>query len=189
VGQKVSFWRGEVGRVAPNPLERDFSARKSNEKWVTDVTEFNVLRHKLYLSPIMDLYNGEVVAYQMSTRPAFELVGTMRKKAPAKLTPWDTPSLHTDQGWQYQMQVFRSTLLQNGLAQSMPREANCYENAAMASVFGTLKSAFLRLNRFESIAALKALVAQYIHYNNHERIKLKLNGLSPVVYRTQPLQP
>ncbi|WP_156923786.1 IS3 family transposase [Burkholderia sp. WSM2232] len=184
--KKYRSWRGEVGRIAPNLLNREFSAQQPNQKWVTDVTEFNVLGQKLYLSPVMDLYNGEIVSYQMSERPVFELVRSMLKKALAKLGSNERPLLHSDQGWQYQMSAYRRMLDQRGLTQSMSRKANCHDNAAIESFFGTLKSEFFRLNRFESIDALKAGIKQYIHYYNHKRIKLKLKGLSPVMYRTQP---
>lgn len=187
--KKYRAWRGEVGRIAKNLMNREFCAQKPNQKWVTDVTEFNVLGQKLYLSPIMDLYNAEIVAYEMNTRPVFELVSRMLKKALAKLSDRDKPMLHSDQGWQYQMPAYRRLLDQNGLTQSMSRRANCYDNAAMESFFGTLKSEFFRLNKFESIEELKAGIKQYIHYYNHKRIKLKLNGLSPVMYRTQPTRP
>lgn len=184
--KKYRSWRGEVGRIAPNLLNREFSAQQPNQKWVTDVTEFNVLGSKLYLSPVMDLYNGEIVAYQMNERPVFELVSSMVKKALAKLGRDEKPLLHSDQGWQYQMPAYRSMLGKRGLTQSMSRKANCYDNAAMEGFFGILKAEFFRLNRFESIDALKAGIRQYIHYYNHERIKLKLKGLSPVMYRTRP---
>jgi putative transposase len=184
--KKYRSWRGEVGRIAPNLLNREFSVQQPNQKWVTDVTEFNVLGQKLYLSPVMDLYNGEIVAYQMSERPVFELVRTMLKKALAKLGSNENPMLHSDQGWQYQMSAYRRMLEKRGLTQSMSRRANCHDNAAMESFFGTLKSEFFHLNTFESIDALKAGIKQYIHYYNHKRIKLKLKGLSPVMYRTQP---
>lgn len=187
--KKYRSWRGEVGRIAPNLLNREFSAQQPNQKWVTDVTEFNVLGQKLYLSPVLDLYNGEIVAYQMNTRPVFELVSGMLRKALTRLGNKDRPLLHSDQGWQYQMPAYRQLLARHGLTQSMSRRANCYDNAAMESFFGTLKSEFFRLNRFESIDALKAGIRQYIHYYNHQRIKLKLNGLSPVMYRTQPSRP
>jgi putative transposase len=94
--KKYRSWRGEVGRIAPNLLNREFSAQKPNQKWVTDVTEFNVLGQKLYLSPVMDLYNGEIVAYQMNTRPVFELVRGMLGKALARLGPREAPLLHSD---------------------------------------------------------------------------------------------
>ncbi len=80
--KKYRAWRGEIGTAAPNLLQRQFKATGANQKWVTDVTEFKVNGQKLYLSPVMDLYNGEIVAYQMDRRPSFELVNSMLKTTP-----------------------------------------------------------------------------------------------------------
>ena len=157
-----------------------------NHKWVTDVTEFNVRGEKLYLSPVLDLYNGEIVAYEMQKRPLYALVGNMLQKALAKLKEDESPLLHSDQGWHYQMASYGRKLAVRGLTQSMSRKGNCLDNAAMESFFGTLKSEFFYLNKFESIEQLEEGVRQYIHYYNHERITTKLTGLSPVQYRTQP---
>ncbi|WP_347468663.1 IS3 family transposase [Burkholderia stagnalis] len=185
--KKYRSWRGEVGKAAPNLLQRRFDAARPNQKWVTDVTEFNVGGQKLYLSPVMDLYNGEIVAYQMERRPSFELVRGMLKKALAKLGRKERPLLHSDQGWQYRMPKFRRLLKRRKLTQSMSRKGNCLDNAAMESFFGTLKSECFRLERFTCVDQLRDALERYIHYYNHERIKLKLKGLSPVQYRTQPL--
>ena len=184
--RKYRSYRGQLGAV-PNVLARQFHAEAPNQKWVTDVTEFNVRGDKLYLSPVMDLYNGEVVAYEMQKRPLFPLVGNMLTKALARLSHWEKPLLHSDQGWQYQMPAYRRQLADRGLTQSMSRKGNCLDNAAMESFFGTLKSEFFHLNRFDSIEQLQAGIRRYIHYYNHQRIKIKLKGLSPVQYRTQPL--
>jgi len=185
--KRYRSWRGEVGRIAPNLLGREFEAHAPNQKWVTDVTEFNVNGQKLYLSPVLDLYNGEIVAWQTARNPSFELVSGMLKKALARLRSSDAPLLHSDQGWQYQMSAWRHTLAMHRVRQSMSRRGNCLDNAAMESFFATLKSEFFRLNRFTSVEQLQAGLRRYIHYYNHERIKLKLKGLSPVQYRTQPL--
>lgn len=185
--KKYRSYRGEVGRVAPNLLKRKFNAQRPNQKWVTDVTEFNVGGQKLYLSPVMDLYNGEIIAWQTDRRPTFELVSGMLKKAVTRLSSTDRPMLHSDQGWQYQMSAYRRLLGQHSLTQSMSRKGNCLDNAAMESFFGTLKSECYKLQRFTSVEQLQAAVADYIHYYNHDRIKRKLKGLSPVQYRTQPL--
>lgn len=184
--KKYRSYKGTVGRIAPNVLQRQFEAGSLNEKWVTDVTEFNVAGEKLYLSPVMDLYNGEIVAFETSKRPAFSMVGGMLKKAFARLKLTEKPMLHSDQGWHYQMPLYRRMLADRGLTQSMSRKANCLDNAAMESFFGTLKSEFFYLNKFANIDELQAGIKQYIHYYNHDRIKLKLKGLSPVQYRTQP---
>lgn len=183
--KKYRSYRGEYA-PSPNLLNRQFEAAQPNEKWVTDVTEFKVGGEKLYLSPVMDLYNGEIVAYEMQKRPLFSLVANMLKKALAKLKQGAAGLLlHSDQGWQYQMAAYRKKLVDHGLMQSMSRKGNCLDNAAMESFFGTLKSEFFHLNKFASVDELQAGLRDYIHYYNHQRIKLKLKGLSPVEYRTQ----
>jgi putative transposase len=184
--KKYRSYKGPVGQVAPNLLKREFTANRVNEKWVTDVTEFKVAGEKLYLSPVMDLYNGEIVAFETAKRPEFNLVSMMLNKALTRLKPQEKPMLHSDQGWHYQMPAYRRTLVESGLTQSMSRKANCLDNAAMESFFGTLKSEYFYLNKFASVDELQAGLKQYIHYYNHDRIKLKLKGLSPVQYRTQP---
>jgi putative transposase len=185
--KRYRSFKGEVGRAAPNELQRRFDADSANQKWVTDVTEFNVAGEKLYLSPILDLYNGEIVAFETSKRPVFNLVDSMLKKALARLSPDEKPMLHSDQGWQYRMPAYQRQLRERQLVQSMSRKGNCYDNAAMESFFGVLKSEFFYLNQFDSVDALRDGLVDYIHYYNHDRIKLKLKGLSPVQYRTQPL--
>ena len=184
--KKYRSYKGLVGKIAPDLLQRKFTATRPNEKWVTDVTEFKVGSEKLFLSPVLDLYNGEIVAYEMAKRPVFELVGKMLEKALLRLKKRDKPIVHSDQGWQYQMSQYRALLKKKKLTQSMSRRGNCLDNAAMESFFGTLKSEFFYLNKFASIDELQAGLTHYIHYYNHDRIKLKLKGLSPVQYRTQP---
>src|SRR5690606_35604603 len=151
----------------PNLLARQFQADQPNQKWVTDVTEFNVRGEKLYLSPVMDLYNGEIVSYSIQQRPQFSLISRMLKQALAKLTGNQAPVLHSDQGWPYQMPAYRRQLAARGLTQSMSRKGNCLDNAAMESFFGTLKSELFYLNHFESIDQLQADIHEYIHYYNH----------------------
>ena len=189
--KKYRSYRGQFHAEVPNVLNRQFQADQPNQKWVTDVTEFNVRGEKLYLSPVMDLYNGEIVAYETQKRPHLPLVSNMLKKALCKLAlckldDASTPLLHSDQGWHYQMPAYRRQLAEHGLTQSMSRKGNCLDNAAMESFFATLKSEFFYLNQFESVERLDDGLQHYIHYYNHERIKAKLKGLSPVQYRTQP---
>jgi putative transposase len=85
---------GEIGHAAPNVLQRQFEAKSVNQKWVTDVTEFNVAGEKLYLSAVMDLYNREIIEFEAAKRPAFELVSSMLKKALAKVTATEKPIIH-----------------------------------------------------------------------------------------------
>jgi len=180
-------YKGSVGRTAPDLIKRQFTAQAINQKWVTDVTEFNVAGEKLYLSPIMDLYNGEIIAFETARRPIFKLVESMLSKALNQLKHNERPILHSDQGWHYQMPAYRSRLQKRGIDQSMSRKGNCLDNAAMESFFAVLKSEFFHPNRFESIQSLKDGIKDYIHDYNHHRIKLKRKGLSPVQYRSQPL--
>jgi putative transposase len=185
--KKYSSYRGDAGDAAPNVLQRQFKAEGANQKWVTDVTEFNVAGEKLYLSPVMDLYNGEIIAFETARRPAFELVSTMLNKALARLRANDQLTLHSDQGWQYRMPAYQRALRHRQVVQSMSRKGNCLDNAAMESFFAVLKTEFFYLNKFSSIDELQTGLRQYIHYYNHDRIKTTLKGLSPVQYRTQPL--
>lgn len=187
--RKYRSYRGAGHVLVANILQREFEACRPNEKWVTDVSEFNVRGEKLYLSPVMDLYNGEIVAYEMAGTPQYKLVDTMLSKALKKLGGEEKLLLHSDQGWQYQMSAYRRTLEKHGLVQSMSRKGNCLDNAAMESFFGTLKSECFYLSKFSSIDQLKMALRKYIHYYNHHRIKTKLKGLSPVQYRTQAFGP
>lgn len=183
--KKYRAYKGPMGETSPNTLARRFEAEKPNQKWVTDVTEFKVAGKKLYLSPILDLYNGEIVAYQTAIRPQYALVGDMLERALERLPEGAKPMLHSDQGWHYRHSKYRERLEQAGLEQSMSRKGNCYDNATMESFFGTLKSEFYYRESFDNEAQLQAGLDQYIHYYNHKRIKTKLGGLSPVEYRAR----
>ena len=167
----------------PNVLQRDFFAEAPNQKWVTDVTEFNVHGQKLYLSACMDLYNGEIIAHRMARRPVFDLVSDTLQEALARSACAFELIVHSDQGWHYKMQPYRALLAFHGVRQSMSRRGNCFDNAVIESFFGTLKAEYYHLETHDGIAALEAGVHDYIRYYNHERIKLGLQGLSPVVYR------
>lgn len=186
--KRYKSYRGAIGKVAPNSLSREFKANMPCEKWVTDVTEFAVQGEKVYFSPMLDLYNGEVIAYQIQSRPTYDLVGKMLVKALRRLKPAQTPLIHSDQGWQYQMPAFQRDLKARGAEQSMSRKGNCLDNAVIESFFGILKRELFHGKQFESVACFIRELKAYIRYYNHDRIKLKLNGLSPVQYRTQSLK-
>ncbi len=167
----------------PNILQRDFSATALNQKWVTDVTEFNVNGQKLYLSACMDLYNGEIVAHRMARCPVFDLVSCTLQAALQRVKTAAGLVVHSDQGWHYKMGPYQAMLAQHHVTQSMSRKGNCLDNAAIESFFGTLKAEFFHLTKFDCLAQLETGVHDYIDYYNHERIKLGLQGLSPVAYR------
>jgi transposase InsO family protein len=181
--KKYKSYKGTVGKIAPNILDRNFHAEKPNEKWVTDITEFKLFGEKLYFSPILDLFNSEIITYTIGSRPTYSLVSTMLDQAFEHLTDEDTLLLHSDQGWHYQMKQYRHALKEHGITQSMSRKGNCYDNAVIENFFGIMKSEFLYLKEFESVDHFKQELARYIEYYNHKRIKTKLKGMSPVQYR------
>ena len=181
--KKYRSYKGEVGKIASNLLNRDFHAEKPNQKWVTDVTEFSLFGEKLYLSPILDLHSSDLISYIISDRPVLSMVTTMLDKAFAKLDKKSTPILHSDQGWQYRHRWYQYQLKASGVVQSMSRRGNCLDNACAECFFGTLKSECFYLNKFNNIEELKTALSDYIHYYNNQRISIKLKGLSPVEYR------
>lgn len=138
--QKYKSYKGEVGKICDNLLNREFEAGNPNEKWVTDVTEFKVHSEKLYLSPIVDLFNGEVISYNLSRHPVFAQVVDMLEKAFNKIPDNTNLILHTDQGWQYQMKKYQYLLKEKGIRQSMSRKGNCLDNSLVENFFGLLKS-------------------------------------------------
>ena len=183
--KKYRSYRGEVGKIAPNLLKRDFRAVKPNSKWATDITEFKLLGQKLYLSPIMDLFNGEIISYSLSKSPNFNQITEMLKDAFQKIPANSQLILHSDQGWQYQMRVYQKMLKDKGIRQSMSRKGNCYDNSVIENFFGILKSEFYHNQKFSSVECFTNELSDYIDYYNNRRIKVKLKGLSPVQFRTQ----
>lgn len=183
--KKYKSYKGEHGRIAPNILDRGFKADQPNQKWATDVTEFNVSGQKLYLSPVIDLYNQEIVCYELSERPNFKSIMNMMDKALKKAGQTNSLLLHSDQGWQYQMKQYQYLLKENGITQSMSRRGNCLDNAIIENFFGILKSELFYLKKYTSVSQLKKEIDEYIYYYNNERIKLNLNGMSPIKYRAQ----
>ena len=185
--KKYRSYKGEVGKIAPNLLNRDFRAEKPNQKWVTDVTEFSLFGQKLYLSPILDLHNSYLVSYTISERPVLSMVTTMLEKAYETIPDGTNLILHSDQGWQYQHKAYQRMLRKKGIRQSMSRKGNCLDNAVMENFFGLLKSELLYLQKFESMEHFKQELIAYLDYYNNRRIKAKLKGLPPAIHRQQAL--
>lgn len=185
--KKYRSYKGEVGRTAPNLLNRDFAADRPNQKWVTDVTEFSLFGEKLYLSPILDLHSRDLVSYTISDRPVLSMVTTMLDKAFEKLPDGTNLLLHSDQGWQYQHKQYQRMLREKGIRQSMSRKGNCLDNAVMENFFGLLKSELLYLQTFDSMEHFKQELLKYLDYYNNKRIKEKLKGLPPALHRQQAL--
>jgi len=185
--RKYRSYKGAVGLAAENLLDRNFLAATPNSKWVTDVTEFHILGQKQYLSPLIDLFNGEVISYELAPSPALSLVTTMLDKALATLDKSAKPMIHSDQGWHYRHVVYQGKLKSRGLTQSMSRKGNCLDNAVAENFFGHFKEEFLRARTFTSMNHFRSELDTYMHWFNNDRIRLKLKGLSPVDYRVQSL--
>ena len=181
---KYHSYKGEVGKIANNLLERDFYAATPFEKLTTDVTEFKVCDEKVYLSPVMDLYNREIISYSISLSPNLLQIHEMLNGLFDKLPADSRPIFHSDQGWQYQHAEYQRLLKEHNIIQSMSRKGNCMDNGAMENFFGRLKVEMFYGERFESVNAFIDELKKYIHYYNNERISLKLKGMSPVQYRT-----
>ena len=185
--KKYKSYKGTVGKIVDNILNRHFKAEAPNEKWVTDITEFKLFGEKLYLSPVLDLFNGEIITYTIGSRPTYSLVSEMLEKALERLPEDHQLLMHSDQGWHYQMKQYRHALKARGVVQSMSRKGNCHDNSVMENFFGIMKSEFLYLKEFESVEQFKEELEKYMNYYNTKRIKAKLK-MSPVQYRTQLTQ-
>ena len=185
--KKYRSYKGEKGATADNELNREFRAEKPNQKWVTDITEFRLFGQKIYLSPILDLYSGDIVTYTLSESPNLLMVTTMLEQAFAKIPNNTKLLLHSDQGWHYRHKQYVQMLQEKGIRQSMSRKGNCYDNSVMENFFGHLKSELLYLQEFESIDHFKQELIEYIDYYNNRRIKARLKGLPPALHRQQAL--
>ena len=185
--KKYRSYKGEVGKTAPNLLQRDFHADKPNQKWATDVTEFSLFGEKLYLSPILDLCSSNLVSYTISDRPVLSMVTSMLDKAFEQIPDDTNLILHSDQGWHYQHKQYQQMLKDKGIRQSMSRKGNCLDNAVVENFFGLLKSELLYLQEFKTMEHFKAELIEYLDYYNNRRIKAKLKGLPPALHRQQAL--
>lgn len=179
--KKYSSYAGEVGKAAPNALNREFAASAPMEKLATDVTEFKVAGAKAYLSPVMDLFNNEIVAWSVSRSPNFAQIAEMLDMLEPKI---DGPGLiHSDQGWQYRHLAYQRRIEGMGLTQSMSRKATCLDNACIEGFFGHLKDEFFRDRSFDSFESFKEDLDKYIVYWNTGRYQVRLKGMTPVQYR------
>ena len=188
--RKYSSYKGTVGKVAKNRINRRFHTNVSHQKLTTDITEFKCTEgKKLYLNPIMDMFNGEILSYGISTRPNLGLVMEPLNEALeiVKDSKYRT-TIHSDQGWHYQHSKWVRTLKANRVFQSMSRKGNCLDNSPMENFFGLLKQEMYYGEALCSFEELKNKIDEYINYYNNKRIKQKLAGKSPVQYRLHTSQ-
>lgn len=176
-------YKGTVGRIADNLLKRNFIAEKPYEKLTTDVTQFKIGDTKVYLSPIMDLYNREILSYSISLSPNMDQIKEMLNGLFSKMPKEATPIFHSDQGWQYQNPTYQQLLRDHNIFQSMSRKGNCMDNGAMENFFGRLKVEMFYGEKFKSVNSFIDELNDYIYYYNNDRISTRLNGMSPIQYR------
>ena len=180
---KYRSYKGEIGKVAPNLLERDFKAEQPFKKLATDITQVKIGETKTYISPILDMYNGEIITCDVSDSPNLDQMERMlRNLFRIGGDHLEGAILHSDQGWQYQHINFQNALKKHQMKQSMSRKGNCLDNAMMESFFGAMKSELLYLEKYDSMEQFKTALNEYIRYYNNDRIKLRLK-MSPVEYR------
>ena len=183
--EKYHSYKGEVGKIADNIINRDFSTEKPLEKWTTDVSQFNLSWGKCYFSPILDMNTNEIISYNLSLHPNMEQIKDMLHKAFERFPSVQGLIMHSDQGWQYQHMTYRNELQQHGIIQSMSRKGNCYDNCIMETFFGRLKNEMFygfekEYTSFESFARA---IDEYIDYYNNRRIQAKTKWMPPSKFR------
>ena len=183
--QKYHSYLGQVGNIAENIINRDFKATKPNEKWTTDVSQFNCPFGKCYLSPIIDMGMGDVVAWDLSLSPNLEQTKRMLNVASKKYPNLENLIFHSDMGWQYQHGYYRQRLKEKGIIQSMSRKGNCLDNSVMESFFGVMKNEMFygHDKDFKTFEQFKQAVAEYMDYYNNYRIKIKTKWMPPSKFR------
>ena len=191
--RKYYSYKGTVGKVAPNRLKRRFNTSVVHQKITTDTSEFkyyesdksgNMQVKKLYLNPFLDMFNGEIISYSITSSPTLNSIITPLEEAISKTSDCNFKRIfHSDQGWAYQLKQYTNKLENNGILQSMSRKGNCLDNSPMENFFGILKQEIYYGRTFKSFSELKKTIEEYIKYYNEDRIKGKLGYLSPVEYR------
>ena len=188
--RKYRSYKGKIGTIAKNRINRRFNTPYPYQKLITDVTEFKTQEgKKLYLSPIMDMTTGEILSYSMSYKSDLNFVmESLHQVLPILEQAKYRTTLHSNQGWQYQHQKWVKTLKTHKIFQSMSRKGNCLDNSPMENFFGILKQEMYYGKTFKTYEELKEAIENYIYYYNHKRIKRKLAGMSPVKYRIHTSQ-
>ena len=183
--EKYHSYKGEVGKVANNIINRDFRTTAPLQKWTTDVSQFSFTWGKCYISPILDMNTNEVISYDLSLSPNLDQIRHMLNKAFEKFPSTNGLIFHSDQGWQYQHALFRDALQEHGIIQSMSRKGNCYDNSIMETFFGRLKNEMYYGHEkdFTTFEEFAKAVEEYIDYYNNKRIQAKTKWMPPVKYR------
>ncbi|WP_431831228.1 IS3 family transposase [Corynebacterium pseudodiphtheriticum] len=185
--KKCNSYRGAMSHIADNVLDRNFEQSAPNKAWVSDVTEFRVAGTKVYLSPIMDLFDRTILAHTLSRSPNTKFTSQSLSDAIALFSPAEGLIVHTDQGFWYQHTSWRNLMTHIGGVQSMSRKGNCYDNSVMENFFGHLKSEMYHGVSFSSVDEFCQAVDDYILWYNTTRLQEQFKGLAPMQYRNQTL--
>lgn len=184
IRKKRRVWKNRVSRTFENVLERQFKDRAENEVFVTDITYLPTKTGFLYLSAIQDLYNNEIVAWQVGKRNDLQLVMDTLSELTTKRNVYRS-IIHSDQGFQYTSLKYHQTVEQLGMIGSHSRKGNCHDNACIESFFSHFKSECLYLLQDYSEEEMIRAVEQYIYFYNYKRFQKRLNYLTPIEYRHQ----
>lgn len=193
--RKYSSYKGVVGRIVPNRINRRFESSIPLQKITTDTTEFKYYDEdatgkpqirKLYLDPFMDLYNLEIISFKISHQPnGITMLEALKEALEASKDCSYRRTFHSDRGWAYQMKEYQTLLKEHKIFQSMSRKGNCFDNAPIENFFGGMKQEMYYGKVYRSYKELETAIIDYIRYYNEERIKEKLNWLSPAQYRKE----
>lgn len=169
--RRITTIRRAGDPVAPNLLERQFTATAPNQKWLADITYIPTQEGDLYLAPVLDLYARKIVGWAMDTTLKSELVERALQMALRQRRPTAGLLHHSDRGCQYTSQAYQQLLKRHGCQISMSRVGNCYDNAPMESFFGTLKSELVHHRPYRTRAEAKRDIFAYIEgfYNRRRR--------------------
>jgi transposase InsO family protein len=195
--RRFSTYKGVVGRISPNRINRRFNTCIPHQKITTDTSEFKyyepdekgrVTIKKLYLDPFLDLWNMEVLSYGISDRPSANSIMTALGEAIDATSDCKyRRTFHSDRGWAYQMNAYRYELKKNRIFQGMSRKGNCYDNSPMENFFGIMKQEMYYGKVYNSFNELKDAIDRYMRYYNEKRSKASLDYMSPIEYRNKML--
>lgn len=183
--RKYNSYKGEITPAVDNKVASDFHADKPNEKWLTDITEFPIRAGKIYLSPIIDCFDGMPVTWTIGTSPDAELVNTMIQNAISGLAPDEKPIIHSDRGCHYRWPEWIRIVTEAGLSRSMSKKGCSPDNSACEGFFGHLKIEMFYGHNWDdySIPEFIAELNDYLEWYCQDRIKSTLGGMSPLEYR------
>ena len=191
--RKYNSYKGTVGKIAPNRINRRFNTNIPHQKITTDTTEFKYYEinnkgrmciKKLYFDPFLDMYNSEIISYGISDHPSsISILKALDEAIEITSDCKFRRTFHSDRGWAYQMKKYTEKLYENRIYQSMSRKGNCHDNSPMENFFGLMKQEMYYGHIYYSYEELAKAISDYVSYYNKQRIKEKLNWMSPVEYR------